>query len=509
MLMFLIVDKPVDIREEARYYDNYLWSGWAYRTWQTWHGNFQRTGRQALKGNITATNRRVKRLLRVPFALHPEVHRDPSFGYHIGTPEGNAFAIYYFYRIMRFDTEEDTFITLCEPRGVAVYSSLVLDMTKDREPEFLHFFLGGTLGGCRGTLPLDLGCCTIAPTTTFGVVDKESRILVTTTICWGGEIRAMTIKYNSRYRYYTVWQKGWDTIPFAYLSGGDFNKDGVYDVVVPYYDSVVIYEIPTGERLYKIPQGVARTGGVLVDDINSDGELELVIPKDKVYAYTYDGVLLWEFDPHVGYPISFGITSADIDYDGVVEVVVIADSMYVLNGRDGSRKWVVDVGGQPLFGQGAKLADIDPTNYGMEIMVPIAFGGGRGILRVYSSDGRLIWEEVFDSTSLVTGVSVGDIDMDGCSEILVGTFTNYGDVYEVYKIDGEGVRCGYLAGVEERVKGDEKVKVGARYVRFSGEYKVYSIDGRLVAEGRGGEVKLKRGVYFYVSGEDKGRLVVW
>ena len=319
----------------------------------------------------------------------------------------------------------------------------------------------------------------------------------------------MTIRHHYRYRYDTVWYKRWDTIPFTYLSGGDFNKDGIYDVVVPYYDSVVIYEIPTGERLYKVLQGVARFGGVLVDDINSDGELELVIPKDKVYAYTYDGVLLWEFDPNVSYPISFGITSGDIDYDGVVEVVVIADSMYVLNGLSGSREWAVDIGGQPTFGQGAKLADIDPTNYGMEIIVPIWYSIGSGRLKVYSSDGRLIWEEVFDSTSGLTGVSVGDIDMDGCSEMLVGAVNEWDNTYEVYEIDGEGVGCGYLAGVEEGVKGEGSVEVKGRYVRFSGEYKVYSIDGRLVAEGRRGEVKLKRGVYFYVSGRDKGRLVVW
>lgn len=89
----------------------------------------------------------------------------------------------------------------------------------------------------------------------------------------------------------------------------DLNKDGRYEVVVPFLDSIVIYDATTGNRVLKINRGVNYKTGVLVDDINSDGEYDLVFPKgNTLYAYRYDGTPLWEYQVNY-YQISNSIRS--------------------------------------------------------------------------------------------------------------------------------------------------------------------------------------------------------
>ncbi len=99
----------------------------------------------------------------------------------------------------------------------------------------------------------------------------------------------------------------------------------------------------------------------------------------------------------------------------------ISDSLYVLNGRDGNREWTSWLGDYPVEGQSAKLADIDPTSPGMELIVPLYYGDGR--LRVFSADGRMLWEELVGEKIL--SVAVGDVDFDMCSDLMISTYSAY------------------------------------------------------------------------------------
>ncbi len=85
-------------------------------------------------------------------------------------------------------------------------------------------------------------------------------------------------------------------------------------------------------------------------------------------------------------------------------------------------------------------------------------------------------------------------------------------IFSIYKIDGEGYNCGNVdnsMNVFEEVKRDKGITAKKGYIRFDGDYRVYDVNGRLIKEGKGGDVKLPRGVYFYVSGKDRGKVVVW
>lgn len=490
-----------DIIFSPRMYDNYLWNGWAYRTWQALHGNFQRTGRQALKGNITSTNKQIK-LVEFYYGL-----MDPTFSYE--TIENILYPVMFRKNIYYYDRFLDTFKAYTyTPDGCCLESfNTAIDIDNDGRLEFFDLYTQKEIYDVKRTTDdwaetyrlktFPSWCCRNAEP----VVDRKSGRIFSI-ICpslFGLVIFKVEISHG-RYTDTLLWSKV-NNHRVTYVSLGDFNKDGFYEFVGPYADSIVIYDI-NGNKLYKINRGVSLLAGVLVDDINNDGELELVIPNDGAYAYRYDGTLLWEFHPNF-YQISSAITSADIDYDGITEVIVVADSLYALNGLDGSKKWSAWIGGYPLEGQGAKLADIDPTSPGMEIIVPTWYVN-KG-LWVFSSDGSLLWSE-FEGLK-VSGVAVGDIDMDGCSELLVGV--NEGG-YKLFKIDGQGRNCGSILSVDELISDNDRSVISKDgYIRFNGDYKVYSVDGRLIKEGKGGSVKLPRGVYFYVSGREKGRVVIW
>ncbi len=493
-------------------YDNHLWSGWAYKTWQTWHGNFQRTNRQALRGNIMATNRTTIRLgvlygyfilvdRRLDAYYYREYRRDIYV--HRGR---NGMSIGFWNSIWTFHGD----IPVLENRNSNVMYSLnnlpmAIDINNDGAYDYISLLFDNLwtteiYGYIKG-VSLDPPVIACTTSSTEPVVDKRTRRLFFTDgnlrkivalklyIDTTGDLRFDT----SMLKYDTVWMRPYIQFQPGFLSMADFNGDGYYEIVVPFLaDSTVIYDID-GNRLYKIPKGVYELNGVLVDDINSDGEYEVVVPYDGVYAYKYDGTYLWEFHPT--FPlITNAISSADIDYDGDVELVVIADSLYVLNGRDGSKEWSAFIGGYPLKGQGAKLADIDPKSYGMEIIIPKWYGD-KG-LDVYSADGRLLWREF--SGKGVQGLALADVNLDKCLELLV-----LYDIDSVALIRGgaRGESCGYILAIDEAKEAEST---------FSSErYKIYDITGRLVGEGKGRPKNLKRGVYFYVGKGKIRRVIVW
>lgn len=493
-------------------YDNYLWSGWAYKTWQTWHGNFQRTNRQALRGNITSWNKTVIYLgviygYFVPTHLKSLPSQDPAYKRDMYVHRGrNGMSIGFWNSIWTFHGD----IPVLENRNSNVmysdYLPMAIDINDDGAYDYIsllftHKWTAVVYGYIKGRElhPPERAQCMVL--STEPVVDKITRRLFFTDgnlrkivalklyIDTTGDLRLDT----SMLKYDTVWMKPYIEFQPGFLSMADFNRDGYYEIVVPFLaDSTVIYDID-GNRLYKIPKGVYELNGVLVDDINSDGEYEVVVPYDGVYAYKYDGTYLWEFHPT--FPlITNAISSGDIDYDGDVELVVIADSLYVLDGRDGSKKWSAFIGGYPLKGQGAKLADIDPTSYGMEIIIPKWYGD-KG-LDVYSANGRLLWREFSDTG--VPGLALADVNLDNCLELLVLYGT---DSIALIRGGARGESCGDILAIDEP-KGIESASSLERY-------KIYDITGRLVGEGKEKPKNLRRGVYFYVGKGKIRRVIVW
>jgi uncharacterized repeat protein (TIGR01451 family) len=126
---------------------------------------------------------------------------------------------------------------------------------------------------------------------------------------------------------------------------------------------------------------------------------------------------------------------ADLDGDGTAEVVAGADTVFILNGEDGSVQRSIDTPGSRVW-PGIVVADLDDDG---DLEIITAQGGG--YLNVLDHVGDVVWTRQPVSNEL-RGLSVYDLDGDGSMEIVV-TGAVYGKVNTwVYEHDGT-LRAGW------------------------------------------------------------------
>ncbi len=181
------------------------------------------------------------------------------------------------------------------------------------------------------------------------------------------------------------------------------------------------------------------------DDIDGDGELDLIVgysAMNQVRVYSIrSGQLLWQWTGEAaGDAFGEGVDGAgDVDKDGCPDVLVGAPNA-IWNGERGGRSYVysgrtgallfsfggedsIDYFGQEVAGIGDANADTYPDH---AVGAPHAdanrtFGG---TVYVYSgADGSLLFRKDATANSALLGdalAGVGDLDSDGCSDLLVG-----------------------------------------------------------------------------------------
>ncbi|HUL18208.1 MAG TPA: FG-GAP-like repeat-containing protein [Steroidobacteraceae bacterium] len=123
----------------------------------------------------------------------------------------------------------------------------------------------------------------------------------------------------------------------------------------------------------------------------------------------------------------------DVDGDGVSDVVISAPThgaggahagrIYVYSGRSGRRLWSADGAAGDELGTGLEAAG-DTNQDGIPDV--IASGpAGRGIARIFSGrDGRVLQEFHAESPDEMFGshsAGAGDVDGDGCADVIVGS----------------------------------------------------------------------------------------
>ena len=120
----------------------------------------------------------------------------------------------------------------------------------------------------------------------------------------------------------------------------------------------------------------------------------------------------------------------DVDGDGIADVVISAPThgahagrIYVYSGRGGQRLWSADGAAGDELGTGVEAAG-DTNQDGIPDV--IASGpAGRGIARIYSGrDGRVLQEFHAESPDEMFGshsAGAGDVDGDGCADVIVGS----------------------------------------------------------------------------------------
>jgi outer membrane protein assembly factor BamB len=155
-------------------------------------------------------------------------------------------------------------------------------------------------------------------------------------------------------------------------------------------------------------------------DVDDDGRAEYIIGvnnhQEKVYwLYAFnveDGSVLWRCNVRDWFHWSTPVI-ADVDNDGQQDIVLATDSQIMaLNGDDASPIWVQLF---PGSGMGMTVADVDGDGW-VEVVIN-DYGNPRTIYLLNGQDGSVIWQQETGG-SAYNIPTVGDIDGDGRHEIL-------------------------------------------------------------------------------------------
>ncbi len=183
----------------------------------------------------------------------------------------------------------------------------------------------------------------------------------------------------------------------------DIDGDGTPDIVVGTSGGrVVAVDGPSGTVLWNVAVGGNNRGTPSVYDVNGDGVKEVLIGNtsgNAVYALRgTDGTVVWSYSHTYSYEQAFARKLGDVDNDGEIEVVLTSygsrvgssPMFIVLNGSTGTPEWTYDVSGKGT--EGASIGDVDNDGC-MEIVVAPDWTSSGGI-------------RVFDSSTPVSGCGV-------------------------------------------------------------------------------------------------------
>lgn len=162
-----------------------------------------------------------------------------------------------------------------------------------------------------------------------------------------------------------------------------------------------------------------------ITDLNNDGKLDFVVATwnavnrnaNKVYAYrASDQKLLWT------YPLSdvvyHGTAVGDLDGDGKPELVIGSynDTLYCLNGENGTTNWKYSLGQYFAAAGPAVIADLD-GNGECEVIFSAWYK-----MTVLTKNGKVKWQtDIPGYGSSFRGVAVADVNNDTYKDLIFGT----------------------------------------------------------------------------------------
>ncbi len=328
----------------------------------------------------------------------------------------------------------------------------------------------------------------------------------------------------------TIWRRaasGRYNSPAVY----DVDMDSQYEVIgVTSGGTLLVLDALTGAPEYSVSLGGSTDGSPTISDLNGDGTPDIVVGTSGGRVIAVDGpsgTVLWNVaagGENRGTPSVY-----DVNGDGVKEVLIgntSGNTVYALRGTDGTTVWSYSRTYSYEQAFARKLGDVDGdgqievviTSYGSRV------GSSPMFVVLDGATGTPEW--TYDASGNGTeGASIGDVDNDGCMEIVVAPDWTSSGGLRVFDSSTPISGCGVLGYDDPTSTRERKVDraVFLRVRRNGGvltvetgrdvEVVLYSMDGRLVRRSRavGGRVRmvLPKGVYILrVPGYNLMRAVI-
>jgi PKD repeat protein len=180
-----------------------------------------------------------------------------------------------------------------------------------------------------------------------------------------------------------------------------------------------------------------------IGDIDGDCDLDVVYNKAAIRGT--DGTVMWG-NPSAGFGATFCIL-ADLDDNCTVEVVT---GCGVFNATTGAVIWQLTSCSQNgWFAPAPRVGDFSPASPGKEIVLAGAYNINNPINMFAGITGTPLWS--FSMAGLnhtAEGVSIGDIDNDGCVEIVIAPdCCNGSNTVLALDDNGNASQCGILASI--------------------------------------------------------------
>lgn len=260
----------------------------------------------------------------------------------------------------------------------------------------------------------------------------------------------------------------WDTLSLQAVELGgvaDFDGDGSDELIVLGADGVVLLNTRDGSVVWKktgwsTSENRTNVFNTKVADLNGDGRPELLvkphwISTGTVYAYSFaagfspgspDSNLLWSH-PITCSKNGYFPVIGDLTNDGLPEVAsACGSSVEVFNGKTGGNLWTISQTGNVYYGGRTEIRNIDADPQAELVLFTSTPDSTSRSVTVFDllkkTTAPMVQLNFPPTDSLsVPNQTLGDVDGDGATELLLNHYDGTGWTAELYRYtetDSEG-----------------------------------------------------------------------